>query len=142
MIQDLLRDFDEDPDRPLGRPAAPRRPLGRAQPLRPLPSYARSACSSRSATASLARSTDYTNGQLQQIEQALYPQNLAFVERLRQLGIPVQFDNYGPGIHNWPYWQRELHRSLPCCWGPTAPSPSPNQPDTAAQHPTTPRRPG
>ena len=38
---------------------------------------------------------------------------MAFVERLHQLGIPVRFDAYDPGTHDWPYWQRELHRSLP-----------------------------
>jgi diacylglycerol O-acyltransferase / trehalose O-mycolyltransferase len=54
-----------------------------------------------------------TSGQAQEIEQILYPQSTAFVKRLRQLGIPVRFDNYGPGTHDWPYWQRELHRSLP-----------------------------
>jgi diacylglycerol O-acyltransferase / trehalose O-mycolyltransferase len=51
--------------------------------------------------------------QARQIEQALLPENLAFVGRLRQLGIPVEVDAYGPGTHDWPYWQRELHRSLP-----------------------------
>ncbi len=51
--------------------------------------------------------------QARQIEAALRPENLAFVGRLRQLGIPVNFDDYGPGTHDWPYWQRELHRSLP-----------------------------
>jgi diacylglycerol O-acyltransferase/trehalose O-mycolyltransferase len=51
--------------------------------------------------------------QAQEIEQTLYPQTPAFVKRLHQLGIPVRFDNYGPGTHDWPYWQRELHRSLP-----------------------------
>ena len=51
--------------------------------------------------------------QARQIEAALRPENLAFTGRLRQLGIPVEFDNYGPGTHNWPYWERELHRSLP-----------------------------
>ena len=35
------------------------------------------------------------------------------MEWLRQLGIPVTFDTYGPGTHDWPYRQRELHRSLP-----------------------------
>jgi diacylglycerol O-acyltransferase / trehalose O-mycolyltransferase len=53
------------------------------------------------------------NSQARQIEQALHPQSVAFVRRIRQLGIAVQFDAYGPGIHDWPYWQRELHRSLP-----------------------------
>jgi S-formylglutathione hydrolase FrmB len=37
---------------------------------------------------------------------------VAFVERLRQLGIPVRFDAYDPGTHDWPYWQRE--RTGPC----------------------------
>jgi diacylglycerol O-acyltransferase / trehalose O-mycolyltransferase len=51
--------------------------------------------------------------QAQQSERALRPQSVAFVERLRQLRIPVRFDAYSPGTHDWPYWQRELHRSLP-----------------------------
>ena len=58
------------------------------------------------------------------------------MERLRQLGIPVRFDNYGPGIHNWPYWQRELHRSLPLLLealqrpaaAPTSPTPQHSTP--------------
>jgi len=138
MIQDLLRDFDEDPDALWGDPRrhgdrwaahnpydlAPQLPkvglfvsVGNGQPG-PLDGPA-------------------TNGQLQQIEQALYPQNLAFVERLRQLGIPVRFDNYGPGIHNWPYWQRELHRSLPMLLGALQrPAPAPTSPTT--QHSTPP----
>ncbi len=48
-----------------------------------------------------------------QIERRLAPGNAAFVRRLDVLGIPAQVDAYGPGIHNWPYWQRELHRALP-----------------------------
>jgi diacylglycerol O-acyltransferase / trehalose O-mycolyltransferase / mycolyltransferase Ag85 len=37
----------------------------------------------------------------------------AFVRRAQALGVPVQADLYGAGIHNWPYWQRELRRALP-----------------------------
>jgi diacylglycerol O-acyltransferase/trehalose O-mycolyltransferase len=37
----------------------------------------------------------------------------AFVRRAQTLGVPVQADLYGAGIHDWPYWQRELHRALP-----------------------------
>jgi diacylglycerol O-acyltransferase / trehalose O-mycolyltransferase len=37
----------------------------------------------------------------------------AFVARLRRLGIPVRPDFYGPGTHDWPYWERELERALP-----------------------------
>jgi len=55
--------------------------------------------------------------QARQIEQALRPQVLAFAGRLRQLAIPVHLDAYGRGTHDWPYWQRELHRSLPLLLG-------------------------
>ena len=41
------------------------------------------------------------------------PQNDAFVARLGELGIPATVDAYGPGTHDWPYWERALHRSLP-----------------------------
>jgi diacylglycerol O-acyltransferase / trehalose O-mycolyltransferase len=26
-------------------------------------------------------------------------------------------DFYGPGAHNWPYWERELRRALPVLLG-------------------------
>jgi diacylglycerol O-acyltransferase / trehalose O-mycolyltransferase / mycolyltransferase Ag85 len=55
--------------------------------------------------------------QARQIEQALRPQVLAFAGRLQQLAIPVHLDAYGRGTHDWPYWQRELHRSLPLLLG-------------------------
>jgi diacylglycerol O-acyltransferase / trehalose O-mycolyltransferase len=45
-------------------------------------------------------------------ESALDPENVAFVRRLRSVGVPATVDLYGPGTHSWPYWQRELHRSL------------------------------
>ncbi|MGH3829285.1 MAG: alpha/beta hydrolase [Pseudonocardiaceae bacterium] len=48
-----------------------------------------------------------------QTERQLAPGSAAFVRRLGELGIPAQVDAYGPGIHAWPYWQRELHRALP-----------------------------
>ena len=40
-------------------------------------------------------------------------QNVTFVARLAKLKIPVTLDAYGPGAHDWPYWERALHRSLP-----------------------------
>jgi S-formylglutathione hydrolase FrmB len=40
-------------------------------------------------------------------------QNHALAGRLRSLGSPVVTDFYGAGTHDWPYWTRELHRSLP-----------------------------
>jgi S-formylglutathione hydrolase FrmB len=39
--------------------------------------------------------------------------NQAFALRLQELGIPATIDDYGPGTHTWPYFERELHRALP-----------------------------
>jgi len=47
------------------------------------------------------------------IETSLYPQNVALAERLRALRARAVLDFYGPGTHTWPYWERELYRSLP-----------------------------
>jgi S-formylglutathione hydrolase FrmB len=46
-------------------------------------------------------------------ESYLRDENLALTGRLKKLGIPFRFDDYGPGTHSWPYWQRELHRAWP-----------------------------
>ncbi len=40
-------------------------------------------------------------------------ENAALAPRLRAAGVRLTTDFYGPGTHSWPYWQRELHRSLP-----------------------------
>ena len=50
-------------------------------------------------------------------ETTVLGESRAFVARLRHLHIPVRADFYGPGVHDWPYWQRELHRSLPLLLG-------------------------
>jgi len=47
------------------------------------------------------------------IEPLLAEENAAFVSRIRALGGTITADLYGPGTHNWPWWQRELHRSIP-----------------------------
>ena len=47
------------------------------------------------------------------IESSLAAENAALAERLRALKIPAQFDFYGPGTHDWPYWQRDLHQAWP-----------------------------
>ena len=47
------------------------------------------------------------------IERAVDGESHAFVAALRRRGIPVRTDFYGPGIHDWPYWERELRRALP-----------------------------
>jgi S-formylglutathione hydrolase FrmB len=39
-------------------------------------------------------------------------ESAAFVHQLAALHSPVTVDAYGNGTHSWPYWQRDLHRSL------------------------------
>jgi diacylglycerol O-acyltransferase/trehalose O-mycolyltransferase len=56
-------------------------------------------------------------GTTDQLEAALLLQNQAVAARLEQLGAPLTTDFYGPGTHSWPYWERELHRSLPLLLG-------------------------
>ncbi|GAA0581490.1 alpha/beta hydrolase [Actinomadura livida] len=36
-----------------------------------------------------------------------------FVAAAKQAGVPVTANLYGPGMHNWKYWKRELKRSWP-----------------------------
>jgi diacylglycerol O-acyltransferase / trehalose O-mycolyltransferase len=47
------------------------------------------------------------------IESALAAENAALAKWLRALDIPAQLDFYGPGTHNWPYWQNDLHKAWP-----------------------------
>jgi diacylglycerol O-acyltransferase/trehalose O-mycolyltransferase len=47
------------------------------------------------------------------IESSLAAENAALAQRLRALKIPAQFGFYGPGTHDWPYWQRDLHQAWP-----------------------------
>jgi diacylglycerol O-acyltransferase / trehalose O-mycolyltransferase len=114
LIQGLLRDFGENPDGLWGDPRrqgavwAEHNPYDLASRLRGIRLFV-SFGNGRPGSLD----TPTVSEEARQIERNLYPQNLAFVERLRQLGIPVQSDDYGPGSHDWPYWQRELHRSLP-----------------------------
>jgi S-formylglutathione hydrolase FrmB len=114
LIQGLLRQFGEDADALWGNPRRhgdvwaahnPYHLAPRLQGVRLFVSFG------NGQAGPLDKLTG--TGEARQIERNLYPQNLAFVERLRQLGIPVRSDAYGPGTHDWPYWQRELHRSLP-----------------------------
>lgn len=51
------------------------------------------------------------------LEAFLHGMNLALAARLSVLRVPVTTDFYGPGTHTWPYWERELHRSLPMLLG-------------------------
>jgi len=56
-------------------------------------------------------------GDVDPVEVEVGGETRAFVRRARALGVPVRADLYGAGIHDWPYWQRELHRALPLLLG-------------------------
>ncbi|TDC66368.1 esterase family protein [Actinomadura sp. GC306] len=46
------------------------------------------------------------------VEAATYDHARSFTKRLRDLGIPVT-THFFDGQHDWPYWERELHRAYP-----------------------------
>jgi S-formylglutathione hydrolase FrmB len=56
-------------------------------------------------------------GKRNPVEATVYAESRAFVARLRRQHIAVRTDFYGPGTHAWPYWQRDLKRSLPLLLG-------------------------
>jgi diacylglycerol O-acyltransferase / trehalose O-mycolyltransferase / mycolyltransferase Ag85 len=47
------------------------------------------------------------------IEAIVYQMSLNLAQALQDAGIPFAADFYKGGYHGWPYWQRELHWSLP-----------------------------
>ncbi len=47
------------------------------------------------------------------VETVVHGANVTLHQRLRSLGIPHLWDDYGPGAHTWPYWRRDLQRTLP-----------------------------
>jgi len=107
----LLAEFGEDPFALWGDPVAQRRiweahdPYYLAKRLRHTPVFL-------SVGAGTARTLD-PPGVLDELEAALSLQNHALAARLEKVGVPLRTDFYGPGTHTWPYWERELHRSLP-----------------------------
>jgi diacylglycerol O-acyltransferase/trehalose O-mycolyltransferase len=60
---------------------------------------------------------EHGQGERDPTEAEVGTETRAFVRRARALGVPVQADLYGAGVHDWPYWQRELHRALPLLLG-------------------------
>lgn len=47
------------------------------------------------------------------LEARLNAENVAFRERLAEIGVEATVDFYGPGTHTWPYWERALHQAWP-----------------------------
>jgi S-formylglutathione hydrolase FrmB len=46
-------------------------------------------------------------------ELGVHQMSVSFHRRLQQLGLGHVWDDYGPGGHTWPYWQRDLRETLP-----------------------------
>jgi S-formylglutathione hydrolase FrmB len=62
------------------------------------------------------------------IEVGVHEMSVSFHDRLAALAIPHVWDDYGPGTHTWPYWQRDLRADLPrfmAAFAHPAPAPSP-----------------
>jgi S-formylglutathione hydrolase FrmB len=53
------------------------------------------------------------SGELSPVYKVLNSENVALRARLTQLGSAATFDFDGPGSHDGPYWQPELHRAWP-----------------------------
>jgi S-formylglutathione hydrolase FrmB len=47
------------------------------------------------------------------IEYGVHDMSVSLHQRLLSLGIPHTWNDYGPGTHSWPYWQRDLTEALP-----------------------------
>ncbi len=47
------------------------------------------------------------------LERSVYEQSVSMHNRLLTLGIDHTWDDYGPGTHNFAYWNRSLQRTLP-----------------------------
>jgi hypothetical protein len=64
------------------------------------------------------------------IEQIVHLENVSLHSRLGRLGIPHVWDDYGPGFHRWPYWNRDLRESLPSIMATFRRRPRPPSPFT------------
>ena len=46
------------------------------------------------------------------LELEVWRENTAMHAKLDELQIPHVYDDYGPGVHDWPYWARALEQTL------------------------------
>lgn len=47
------------------------------------------------------------------LETAVHLESVSFNDRLNALGIDHVWEDYGPGTHSFPYWNRDLSKTLP-----------------------------
>jgi S-formylglutathione hydrolase FrmB len=58
-------------------------------------------------------------------EPLVHAESVSLHRRLTALGIPHVWDDYGPGGHDWPYWNRDLAETLPIFMADFAHPPAP-----------------
>ena len=111
-LMSLLSAFGEDPLALWGDPVAQRRiweahdPYYFAQRLLPIPVFLSSGDGTAGGPFDPPGTTD-------DLEALLNVMNHVLAARFQEVGVSLATDFYGPGTHSWPYWERELHRSLP-----------------------------
>src|SRR4051794_35372588 len=64
------------------------------------------------------------------VESGVHTMSTTFHNRLVQLGLPHVWEDYGPGAHDWPYWERDLRNTLPAIMATLAHPPAPPSPLT------------
>ncbi|MDM5339189.1 alpha/beta hydrolase family protein [Fictibacillus enclensis] len=47
------------------------------------------------------------------VEEICYSMSTSMHNRLEELGIPHDWNSYGPGSHTWGYWKRDLAQTMP-----------------------------
>ena len=112
----LFGSYTDDPDAVWGDPRTDRANWRRHDPTALLPALDGIPLF---VSAGNGRPGPFENGQgdVDPTEVEVGGETRAFVRRAKALGVPVRNDLYGAGIHDWPYWQRELHRALPLLLG-------------------------
>jgi len=55
----------------------------------------------------------YGGGPVDPLETLVHPMGVDLHDQLASLGVAHVFDDYGPGAHAWPYWNRDLREDLP-----------------------------
>jgi S-formylglutathione hydrolase FrmB len=63
-----------------------------------------------------------------EIEAAPHDESVSLHNRFDDLGIANYWDDYGPGTHTWPYWNRDLTQILPRIMATFAHPPAPPNP--------------
>ncbi|WP_189058344.1 alpha/beta hydrolase [Longimycelium tulufanense] len=112
FVQAILKAASDDPNGLWGDPVEQREiwaahnPYDLAPALSQMPVYV-------SAGNGQPGPLDKPDKQFDGAEQLIHAQSAAVAERLKELGGNVTTSLNQPGTHDWPYWERELHDSLP-----------------------------